>query len=59
MSTQFANLGYIIGGYLPPLLQRWFNVNLIVSRKMVVTLGELLMIGPGTIGLFYYVCCYV
>lgn len=28
----------ILGGYLPPLFQRWFGVNLIVSRKMVVTL---------------------
>ena len=32
--------------------QRWFGVNLIVSRKMVVTMGALLMIGPGMIGLF-------
>ena len=39
-------------GYLPPLFQRWFGVNLIVSRKMVVTMGALLMIGPGMIGLF-------
>ena len=39
-------------GYLPPLFQRWFGVNLIVSRKMVVTLGAVLMIGPGMIGLF-------
>ena len=28
------------------------GVNLIVSRKMVVTLGAVLMIGPGMIGLF-------
>ena len=41
-----------MGGYLPPLFQRWFGVNLIVSRKMVVTMGALLMIGPGMIGLF-------
>lgn len=27
-------------------------MNLIVSRKMVVTMGALLMIGPGMIGLF-------
>ncbi len=42
----------ILGGYLPPLFQRWFGVNLIVSRKMVETLGAVLMIGPGMIGLF-------
>lgn len=52
MPMLFADLGCIIGGYLPPLFQRWFGVNLIVSRKMVVTLGALLMIGPGMIGLF-------
>lgn len=48
----FADLSCILGGYLPPLFQRWFGVNLIVSRKMVVTLGAVLMIGPGMIGLF-------
>ncbi|VTN11926.1 Hexuronate transporter [Raoultella terrigena] len=48
----FADLGCIVGGYLPPLFQRWFGVNLIVSRKMVVTMGAVLMIGPGMIGLF-------
>ncbi|WP_261643332.1 MFS transporter [Erwinia mallotivora] len=48
----FADLGSILGGYLPPLFQRWFGVNLIVSRKLVVTMGAVLMIGPGTIGLF-------
>ena len=52
MPMLFADLGCIIGGYLPPLFQRWFGVNLIVSRKMVVTMGALLMIGPGMIGLF-------
>ncbi|WP_380184048.1 MFS transporter [Kalamiella sp. sgz302252] len=52
MPMLFADLGCIIGGYLPPLFQRFFGVNLIVSRKLVVTLGAVLMIGPGTIGLF-------
>ena len=52
MPMLFADLGCILGGYLPPLFQRWFGVNLIVSRKMVVTLGAVLMIGPGMIGLF-------
>ncbi|WP_279049695.1 MFS transporter [Cedecea davisae] len=52
MPMLFADFGCILGGYLPPLFQRWFGVNLIVSRKLVVTLGAVLMIGPGTIGLF-------
>ena len=52
MPMLFADFGCILGGYLPPLFQRWFGVNLIVSRKMVVTMGAVLMIGPGTIGLF-------
>ena len=48
----FADLGCILGGYLPPFFQKHFKVNLIVSRKMVVTMGAVLMIGPGMIGLF-------
>ena len=52
MPMLFADFGCILGGYLPPLFQRWFGVNLIVSRKMVVTMGAILMIGPSTIGLF-------
>ena len=52
MPMLFADLGCILGGYLPPLFQKYFKVNLIVSRKMVVTMGAVLMIGPGMIGLF-------
>ncbi|WP_413736895.1 MFS transporter [Sodalis sp. RH21] len=52
MPMLFADLGCILGGYMPPLFQRIFGVNLIVSRKLVVTLGGFLMIGPGLIGLF-------
>ncbi|HHD9887787.1 TPA: MFS transporter [Yersinia enterocolitica] len=52
MPMLFADLGCILGGYLPPLFQNYLKVNLIVSRKLVVTMGGLLMIGPGTIGLF-------
>lgn len=48
----FADLGCVLGGYMPMLFQKYFKVNLIVSRKMVVTLGAMLMIGPGIIGLF-------
>ncbi|AJJ09849.1 D-galactonate transporter family protein [Yersinia rohdei] len=52
MPMLFADLGCILGGYLPPFFQKHFKVNLIVSRKLVVTMGGLLMIAPGTIGLF-------
>lgn len=52
MPMLFADLGCIVGGYMPPFFQRVFGVNLIVSRKLVVTLGAVLMIGPGMIGLF-------
>ena len=52
MPMLFADLGCILGGYLPPFFQKHFKVNLIVSRKMVGTMGAVLMIGPGMIGLF-------
>lgn len=52
MPMLFADAGCILGGYMPPFFQRVFGVNLIVSRKLVVTLGGFLMIGPGLIGLF-------
>ncbi len=52
MPMLFADLGCVVGGYLPPFFQRVFGVNLIVSRKLVVTMGAVLMIAPGTIGLF-------
>jgi ACS family hexuronate transporter-like MFS transporter len=48
----FADMGCIIGGYLPGIFQRLFGVNIIVSRKLVVTLGAVLMIMPGMVGLF-------
>jgi ACS family hexuronate transporter-like MFS transporter len=47
----FADFGCITGGYLPPLFQKWFRVNLVVSRKLVVTIGAVLMIIPGTMGI--------
>lgn len=52
MPMLFADLGCVLGGYMPMLLQKYFKVDLIVSRKLVVTLGALLMIAPGMIGLF-------
>lgn len=47
----FADMGCIIGGYMPGLFQRFFGVSIIVSRKLVVTTGALLMILPGMVGL--------
>lgn len=48
----FADVGCIVGGYLPGMFQKMFGVNIIVSRKLVVTMGAALMILPGMIGLF-------
>jgi len=52
MPMLFADLGCVLGGYMPVFFQRVFGVNLIVSRKLVVTVGAILMIAPGMIGLF-------
>ncbi|WP_338326063.1 hypothetical protein [Serratia oryzae] len=40
MPMLFADLGCIMRGYLPPFFQKHFKVNLIVSRKLVVTVGH-------------------
>ncbi len=48
----FADVGCIVGGYLPGFFQKRFGVTLVVSRKLVVTVGALCMIGPGLIGLY-------
>lgn len=48
----FADMGCVIGGYLPGIFQRIFGVNIVVSRKLVVTMGAALMILPGMVGLF-------
>ncbi|KFX06165.1 hypothetical protein KP22_09970 [Pectobacterium betavasculorum] len=52
MPMLFADIGCILGGYLPMLFQKHFKVNLIVSHKLVVTMGAVLMIALGMIGLF-------
>lgn len=52
MPMVFADFGCILGGYMPVFFQKVFKVNLVVSRKMVVGLGAILMIGPGLIGVF-------
>jgi ACS family hexuronate transporter-like MFS transporter len=46
-----ADLGGITGGYLSPFLVRRFQVRRIPSRVAGVTLGAVLMIAPGCIGL--------
>ncbi len=46
-----ADLGGVLGGYLSPLLVKRFQLKLITSRVTGVTLGAVLMIAPGCIGL--------
>lgn len=46
-----ADAGSMIGGLIAPALIRWFGVDLLTSRKLTVTLGALLMVGPACIGL--------
>jgi ACS family hexuronate transporter-like MFS transporter len=41
----------VLGGYLSPFFYKHFKVSLLTSRKMVMVLGSLCMIGPGCIGL--------
>ncbi|GGB22939.1 ExuT transport protein [Sphingomonas metalli] len=46
-----ADAGSLLGGYYAPWVMRRFDVSLVTSRKIVVTTGALLMIGPACIGL--------
>jgi MFS transporter, ACS family, hexuronate transporter len=46
-----ADLGSLAGGYYAPFLIRRFDVSLLTSRKIVMTTGAVLMIGPACIGL--------
>lgn len=46
-----ADAGSLIGGYYAPWVMRRFGASLITSRKVVVTTGAMLMIGPACIGL--------
>lgn len=46
-----ADAGSLLGGYYAPWVMRRFNVSLLTSRKIVVTTGALLMVGPACIGL--------
>ncbi|WP_294315108.1 MFS transporter [uncultured Sphingomonas sp.] len=46
-----ADAGSLLGGYYAPFVMRRFDVSLLTSRKIVVTTGALLMVGPACIGL--------
>ncbi len=46
-----ADLGSVAGGYLAPFLIRVGGVSLLTSRKLVVTVGAVLMAFPACIGL--------
>lgn len=46
-----SDAGALLGGYYAPWLMRRFGVSLLASRKIVVTTGAALMIGPAVIGL--------
>ncbi len=46
-----ADIGCVLGGYLSPLFYKYGKVSLLTSRKLVVAVGALCMIGPGSIGL--------
>ena len=46
-----ADLGCVVGGYLSPLMMKWFKVSIITSRKLVVITGAVCMLAPAAIGL--------
>jgi ACS family hexuronate transporter-like MFS transporter len=46
-----ADVGCVLGGYLSPFFHRHAKVSLFTSRKLVVGVGAVCMIGPGSIGL--------
>jgi len=46
-----ADIGCVLGGYLSPFFHKHFNVSLFNSRKWVMAVGALAMIGPGCLGL--------
>ncbi len=45
-----ADIGCVLGGYLSPLFHRYAKVSLFTSRKLVVVVGALCMIGPACTG---------
>jgi ACS family hexuronate transporter-like MFS transporter len=46
-----ADIGCVVGGYMSPFFHKHFKVTLFNSRKWVMAVGCLAMIGPGCIGL--------
>lgn len=45
-----ADIGCVLGGYLSPFFHKHFKVSLFASRKMVVWVGALCMVGPACTG---------
>lgn len=45
-----ADIGCVLGGYLSPFYNKYCNVSLFTSRKMVVVTGALFMVGPACVG---------
>ena len=46
-----ADIGCVLGGYLSPWFHKYWKVSLFTSRKLVVVVGAVCMIGPACIGL--------
>ncbi|WP_219116125.1 MFS transporter [Janthinobacterium sp. UMAB-56] len=46
-----ADIGCVLGGYLSPWFHQYWKVSLFTSRKLVVIVGAVCMIGPACIGL--------
>jgi len=45
-----ADIGCVLGGYLSPFFHKHAGVSLLTSRKLVVAVGALCMIGPACVG---------
>ncbi len=46
-----ADVGSVLGGYLSPLLMRWCGLTLVASRVAGVSIGAVIMLAPGCVGL--------
>jgi ACS family hexuronate transporter-like MFS transporter len=46
-----ADMGCIVGGYLSPLMIKYFKVSILTSRKLVVVTGATCMLAPAAIGM--------
>lgn len=45
-----ADIGCVLGGYLSPFFHKYCKVSLLTSRKLVMLVGAVCMIGPACIG---------